>query len=326
MKSLNLLLTLTLASFLISCTTTVLSQQVINVETQAEGEIHLAPGIAVPKVNPGYTLWLPDADRPQGMIVFTHPRRDTVNSDSLIEYALDRQLAVLYATTDNRLEFLFEKDKLLELEGYIHEAASNHRIPNDNLLFCGMSLEGTRALKLAVFSQTPDSQYQMKPKAIVICDSPLDMIRFHKEMVKAKELNFNPTTANEGAWVSGYLEKNLGGTPAKQTDAYVDYSPYTYFDRRGTEKLPYLKDIAIRAYTESDVHWWMETRRKDYYSMNAVDLAALVNELNILGNDKAELILTENKGYHPDGTRHPHSWSIVDEHEMVDWFVEMIKD
>jgi hypothetical protein len=39
------------------------------------------------------------------------------------------------------------------------------------------------------------------------------MVRFHKEMIKAKELNFNIITANEGAWVSGYLETNLGGAP-----------------------------------------------------------------------------------------------------------------
>lgn len=58
--------------------------------------------------------------------------------------------------------------------------------------------------------------------------------------------------------------------------------------------------------------------------MNAIDLAALINELKILDNRRAELIITHDKGYLPDGTRHPHSWSIVDEKELIDWFVEMI--
>lgn len=149
------------------------------------------------------------------------------------------------------------------------------------------------------------------------------MVRFHKSMIKAKELNSNPITANEGTWVSGYLEKNLGGSPQENIKAYIDYSPYCYA-ANGGPYLSILKEIAIRAYTEPDVHWWMDTRRKDYYSMNALDLAALVIELQILGNTKAELITTTNRGYHPDGSRHPHSWSIVDEKEMVDWFLNLI--
>jgi hypothetical protein len=59
--------------------------------------------------------------------------------------------------------------------------------------------------------------------------------------------------------------------------------------------------------------------------MNAIDLAALVNELKIRGNQQSELIITHNKGYQPDGTRHPHSWRIVDEKDLVDWFVGLIE-
>ena len=49
--------------------------------------------------------------------------------------------------------------------------------------------------------------------------------------------------------------------------------------------------------------------------------AALVNALHLHGNEEAELILTQDKGYRPDGQRHPHSWSIVDEEEMVGWLL-----
>jgi hypothetical protein len=237
---------------------------------------------------------------------------------------LTQKLAVLYATTENRLEFFFDTARLQEIENYIHEVISSYNISEDNMLYCGMSLEGTRALKLALFGQSEHSLHKLKPKAIAICDSPLDMVRFHKEMVKAIERNFNAVTVNEGTWVSGYLEANLGGTPGDTLSAYIDYSPYCYA-ADGGPNLKFLKDIALRAYTEPDVNWWIDTRRKDYYSMNAVDLAALVNELKIRGNQQAELNITDNKGYHPDGTRHPHSWSIVNEKDLVDWFTRLIK-
>lgn len=299
------------------------SQNVINYEVRTEGNINLTTDIAIPKINKGYTVWLPGSGKIKGLVVFTHVRRDTVKSEFLIDYALKNSLAVLYASTENRLEFFFEDEKMLEIEGYIHEVISTYEIPDNNLLYCGMSLEGTRALKLAIFGRSHQSKYKLKPKAIAICDAPLDMVRFHKEMVKAKELNFNPITANEGSWVSGYLEKNLGGTPRDTLSAYIDYSPYCYMADGGPH-LTLLKDVALRAYTEPDVKWWMETRRKDYYSMNAVDLAAIINELKILGSGNAELIITQDKGYHLDGTRHPHSWSIVDEEELIDWFVRLI--
>lgn len=301
------------------------AQKVINYEERAEGHITLAEGIAIPKVNPGYTLWVPEKGPVKGLIVFTHPRRDTINQDSLITQALKNQLGVLFATTDNRLEFFFEDSGMLEIEKYIHQAMQQFDIPKQNLLYCGMSLEGTRAMKLAIFGQMKGSKHHLKPRAIAICDAPLDMIRFHKEMIKAKDLAFHSAAANEGAWVSAYLEKNLGGTPSDTLDAYLRYSPYSYLNN-GAPNLEALKGIAVRAYTEPDVEWWMETRRKDYYAMNAIDLAAMINTLNNLGNKEAELILTEDQGYHPDGTRHPHSWSIVDEQEMIQWFLTLIRE
>ncbi len=43
----------------------------------------------------------------------------------------------------------------------------------------------------------------------------------------------------------------------------------------------------------------------------------------VMGNKQAELILTNNKGFWPDGSRHPHSWSIVDNGELVEWLLEL---
>lgn len=300
------------------------AQIVIDKKVHVEGDILLTEGISIPKVDRGYTLWLPEIEKVKGLIVFTHARRDTVNSDFIIDYAFSKQLAVLYATTENRLEFFFDNSKVHEIENYIYEVLITYNIPDSNLLYCGMSLEGTRAIKLAMFGQSTESKHKLVPKAIAICDSPLDMVRFHKEMVKAKELHFSPITANEGTWVSGYLERNLGGTPADTLQAYIDYSPYCY-SANGGSNLNLLKNIAIRCYTEPDVNWWIETRRKDFYSMNAIDLAALINELKIRDNQKVELIITHDKGYQNDGSRHPHTWNIVDEKELVDWFLELIK-
>ena len=46
----------------------------------------------------------------------------------------------------------------------------------------------------------------------------------------------------------------------------------------------------------------------------------LINELKKLGNAKAIIITTTNRGYRkPNNVRHPHSWSIVNPPEIIKW-------
>jgi uncharacterized protein (DUF1810 family) len=69
----------------------------------------------------------------------------------------------------------------------------------------------------------------------------------------------------------------------------------------------------------------MANRKVDYYSMNALDAAALILQLQLLGNRQAELITTQRRGVRPDGVRHPHSWSIVDEDELKAWILKQVR-
>ncbi len=48
---------------------------------------------------------------------------------------------------------------------------------------------------------------------------------------------------------------------------------------------------------------------------------AVINQLHLLGNEQAEYINALGKGYRMDGRRHPHSWSIVDAEDCVDWLL-----
>jgi hypothetical protein len=296
-------------------------QRVINVEYPSKGNIVLSEKMALPKINSGYTLWLPK-ESSKGVIVFFDEYRDTMNKTPGIDLALKKSLAVLFITTDNPVDFLFEESKMKELEGYINEAVIKNNIPKDNMLYCGMSLAGTRALKLAVFSQSNGSIYKLIPKAIAICDAPLDMVRNYNECKKASERNINPIGAAESEWVSSYLRSSLKGTPQESLSNYINYSPFCYTAENGGNAIAF-KNIYLRCYTEPDVNWWIGNRGRDYYGMNAIDLAALVNQLKILGSKKAELITTANKGFREDGSRHPHSWSIVDEKELIEWFVQL---
>ena len=101
------------------------TQQIYQLAHPNEGTIELAAGIEIPKIPSGYTLWVPENDEIKGLIVFTHARRDST-PDDLIGFALAEQLAVLYATTENRLEFLFDEKRTEELLGYVDEVIHQH--------------------------------------------------------------------------------------------------------------------------------------------------------------------------------------------------------
>ncbi|HMQ46614.1 MAG TPA: hypothetical protein PKA00_03560 [Saprospiraceae bacterium] len=290
-------------------------------EEKPEPFIRLTEETVIPAEAPGYTLLLPQ-DSIKGMVVLFHSGRDTTHvgfEQRLYVEAVARHFAALYVTTGNPVEFLFDEASYKQLDRYIGSVVEAYHIPHDRLLFGGMSLAGTRALKLALWCANGHSAYGLRPRAIAICDAPLDFHRFWREGQRAIELGLNPISASEAKWVNAQLEKNLGGTPHTAPDAYTQYSPFHYSEQ-ADERLRALEGIAVRIYTEPDVAWWMANRRRSYYGMNALDAAALINDMQYLGHQEAELMLTNNKGYRPDGQRHPHSWSIVDNKALIDWF------
>jgi hypothetical protein len=72
--------------------------------------------------------------------------------------------------------------------------------------------------------------------------------------------------------------------------------------------------------SEPDIQWWLSQRGYDYSYINVTDQAAMINELQRLGNSKAVLVTTTGKGYRqPNNIRHPHSWSIADPEQTIKW-------
>ncbi len=58
----------------------------------------------------------------------------------------------------------------------------------------------------------------------------------------------------------------------------------------------------------------------DYSDINGIDGSCIINELVLLGNKHAELILTKDKGYRrPNHRKQPHSWNIIDNPELIQW-------
>jgi hypothetical protein len=307
------------------------AQTIFEEYTPVDGFLRIGPepDRAVPLTQRGHTLILPDSANIQGVVVFVDPR--AFPSDGLRlapgEFeteALSRGVAVLHITTGDPLDFLFRDVAVHGLAERLQEVLVDHGLRETPVFLAGLSLGGTRALRIAAFLRANQGRYWLQPSAAAIVDAPLDMVRLWAAERQAAQLGFHPAAADEGRWVTYLLETHLGGPPAESRSRYVQYSPFVFSAADGGNAL-HLRDLPVRAYHEPDVDWWIANRRKSYYSMNSIDQAALINQLLILGNNRAELVSTygRREGY-ADGAS-PHTWSIVDNADLIEWFVRQVR-
>lgn len=309
--------------------TAVLDAQVVRESyIPASGLLRIGPGPdeVVERTDTGHTLVLPDRIEPLGAVVLpdgfrVSPAAYLDDSLSFEREALRRGLAVVRLTTGNPLDFYFDDSTVASVGGRLQAVLDEAGMGAAPVVLCGMSLAGTRVLKLAIHMRRHPERYSLRLAGAAIVDAPLDMVRFHAAEQQAIRDDFHPAAAGEGRWVSWMLETHLGGTPQERWQRYVDYSPYVHGAPDGGNAA-LLADLPLRAYHEPDVNWWIENRRKDYYGMNSLDLAALINELRRQGNGRADLITTcrARKGYAEGAS--PHTGSIVDNADLADWAAE----
>lgn len=212
---------------------------------------------------------------------------------------------------------------ITQLEATIVEAAksiSNTTLP---LAIGGFSAGGTDAVLLAERCGVGRCTMPHTIRAVFAVDAPLDWHRLWENAMLV--LRDKPAGANvaEAQVIQQALVAQLGKTPTSSSRRYLEASPLATKARDGGNART-LSTIAVRAYTEPDVQWWMENRGLDYYGMNALDAAALIRHLKVLGNVRAELIVTSGRGYRRNGARHPHSWSIVDQADLADWLARTV--
>jgi pimeloyl-ACP methyl ester carboxylesterase len=243
---------------------------------------------------------------------------DAFNPGGPTPSTLPRRLAGTVATiVPAEVDWL--NDQWLEqLDAVIAETLTAYRLPLDRVLVGGFSGGGTVAVRYAEFTAAGRSRAGVRVQGVFAADAPLDMARLWRGEALAIARGAHPRFVAEAKMVLGLLEQALGGPPERHASRYLEASPLSAFAKGGGQAA-LLRDVAVRLYTEPDVAWWMANRQLDYYSMNAVDAAALVTLLQLMGNKEAELITTHGRGFRPDGARHPHSWSIIDEDDLADW-------
>ena len=224
-------------------------------------------------------------------------------------------LTIIPTFQDGVLSFGVDSLSQQTFDKIFKDVTSKHKLIDQKFYIGGFSIGGSCAIKYAENST-------IKPDAVFAIDPPLDFERFYNSAKRDIRLSVNSNPNQESVYMVNRIEKVMNGTPKTALANYYRISPYSFSDTTQTAIKNLLK-TPLRIYSEPDVNWWLKERSTDFTSMNSTECSAFINELNKLGNNNANLITTQNKGFRkPDNFRHPHSWSIVDNDELVKWLIK----
>ena len=170
----------------------------------------------------------------------------------------------------------------------------------------GFSMGGATAIKYAEHAVK-------KPSALFAIDSPLDYQRF----LYATKRDIEIYGKNDQDSIYGRLYAAI--------DKIKGESPYEIGDTTHSAIIP-LKNIPVRIYIEPAEDWWLNNCQTDALGLNIVDVTCFINDLRLIGNRHADLIVTHDRGLRQPGKqRHPHSWTIVNDNDLILWLEANLK-
>jgi len=261
---------------------------------------------------------------PVGLLVFLPPGGIHGLSGAQLPKILEAN-HVMTITVAPQRDRLFTGDAILkELDDLVRGLVEQYEVPPGRIAVGGFSAGGIGAVRYAQFCLKHEGTND-RLAAVFAVDSPLDFERwFNATELYLGRLSLAGRELAEDKSVLNALRKAFGGSPTEVLDAYRRQSAIsTNIPDGGNARL--LKDTPIRIYIEPDVKWRVENWNRDASTFNLIDATALINILRLMGNQEAELITTHGRGYRPNGSRNPHSWSIVDERDLTRWLTDRLR-
>jgi hypothetical protein len=231
----------------------------------------------------------------------------------IADLAVQEGISVMFMNFSERL-WLEEKmiDSLVQI---IDNALLHNNLSPKHIVIGGFSSGGNIALTLANELRNSSS---LIPSAVFAVDPPIDLNALYTNSQRRLHRDVPISSKNEATHIIHLLQKQFDSDSLEATQI-ERISPFTA-ETKNMSQLRNLKSIPLRFYAEPDTAWWMSYNQSQPKELNAYSIKLLQNLLIDNSEDwNLEYIVTENKGFRSNGIRHPHSWSIVDQTELVNW-------
>jgi|GEM_PF-297947 len=217
----------------------------------------------------------------------------------------------------------FACDSLIQakLSAVLEDAMQKYPVDKSNVAIGGFSAGGVIALRYAELCHESPDDFPVLPEAVFMADSPVDIFKTWEVTQELRRDSLSQAAVGEGEWIERVFNHYYHGTPDTQPAIFKEMNPFS-MDKSKGENERFLKDVAVRAYHDVDIPWRLINRNQTARHANFTVTSELINRLMLLGNMRAEFIQTYQTGIRSNGDRHPHSWSIIDEEDCVNWVLE----
>lgn len=246
---------------------------------------------------------------------------NTLKQIKLHKIATEKGLMVIVPSvnwgTDNRESEFNLLDKIF------NEVVNQYKVSKDNFVIGGLSSGAMISLTYAENAVKNPERFFLIPKGIFALDAPLDQARFYKYCEREIERNIYQPAVDEAKWIKSNCDSIYGGSPEKFPEKYVENSIYSFGAKDGGNA-KYLKKMPLLMFTDLDTDWLINQRHRDLNDWNGIDIISMINQLRIMGNENAKVIVSQGKGVRLDGSKNPHSWSIMDSDLCLNWIMELI--
>ena len=209
------------------------------------------------------------------------------------------------------------------LDKIFSEIVENHKVAKSKFIIGGLSNGAMISLTYAERACKNPEKHYLIPKGIFALDAPLDEARFYKYCEREIKRNIVQAGVDEARLIKNNWNKIYGGSPDQFPEKYIENSIYSYGAKEGGNA-KYLKEIPLLMFTDMDADWLINERHRDLYDWNGIDIISMINQLKILGNENAKVIVSQGKGFRLDGTKNPHSWSIMNSEVCLNWILETL--
>jgi hypothetical protein len=215
-----------------------------------------------------------------------------------------------------------DKSMIVLLNQISSRIMADYHLKKEQFAIGGRASGGTIALRYAELCREKPDDYPILPKAVFAVDAPVDIIGLYQSSEAELHANYSGFWLDESRAIIDILKRELGDT-GKNIQNYNAVSPFNAANKEpGNEQ--FLKNLAFRSYHDMDVNWYIQNRRRSLYQTNMLNASELINRLVIMGDKNAEFVASKTTGRRSDGQRHPNSWNIVDEIDLIQWIREKL--
>ncbi|MBK7887857.1 MAG: hypothetical protein IPJ86_11350 [Bacteroidetes bacterium] len=199
----------------------------------------------------------------------------------------------------------------------IEDVLARYKVNKNTFVFGGFSAGGMIAMRYVELCYEFPDRFPIQPKGIFTVDSPIDIFTIYEQLEDSKENKYSELAVEEAVRAIKHINDDYG-IPRENISTYGKLTAFSMNKEYGQNE-KYLKNIAVRTYHDVDIAWRIKNRNQTVHRSNYEVTAELINRLVLMGNTKAEFIQTFQTGYRSNGQRHPHSWSIVDPVDLIQW-------